>query len=160
LEGLDRQSKEKRRCAWRGCEAEWVRQPIMVESDCQNLIQDVQGPIDARASQAGMLKEIKGAIRLPGCKLIMFEVAHVLAQRAGRWQECVAMRLDVPEFVRDIVPREGEEAVRLARACNRSNPVINERSGVLRKKRRNQYEIQFDPTNGNWNIQRNRTKFT
>jgi hypothetical protein len=47
------------------------------------------------------------------------------------------MRLDVPEFVRDIVPREGEEAVRLARACNRSNPVINERSGVLRKKRRN-----------------------
>jgi hypothetical protein len=69
LEGLDRQSKEKRRCAWRGCEAEWVRQPIMVESHCQNLIQDVQGPIDARASQAGMLKEIKGAIRLPGCKL-------------------------------------------------------------------------------------------
>jgi ribonuclease HI len=73
--------------AWRGCgspeqgeaeacleglrlTAEWVRQPTIVESDCQNLIQDVQGPIDARASQAGMLKEIKGAIRLlPGCKL-------------------------------------------------------------------------------------------
>jgi hypothetical protein len=50
---------------------------------------DVQKPIDAQASQAGILEEIKGALSLlPECKFNHVrrgsnEVAHALAQRAS-----------------------------------------------------------------------------
>jgi hypothetical protein len=50
---------------------------------------DVQKPIDAQASQAGILEEIKGALSLlPECKFHHVrrgsnEVAHALAQRAS-----------------------------------------------------------------------------
>jgi hypothetical protein len=82
----------------------WVKQSTLVESDCLNLIREVQKTTGS--TYAGILVEIKGAMGLlPDCKVSHIqreanEIAHTLAQRANRQQEYVVMRLNNPEFIR------------------------------------------------------------
>jgi hypothetical protein len=105
-----------------------VRQPTLLETDCQNLISDIQKPTNARSGQAGILTEIQGVkSMLPDCKLFHVrrganEVAHTLAQRASRCLESVVMRLDTPEFVRELIRREAAGSVNPSYGCSRSVP--------------------------------------
>jgi hypothetical protein len=108
--------------------AEWVRQPTMVETNCQNLISDIQKPLNARSGQAGNLAEIKGVQSLlVDCKYMHVhrggnEVAHTLAQHARRCHENAVVRLEAPECVRELIRREAAGRVTPAYACNRSVP--------------------------------------
>jgi ribonuclease HI len=108
--------------------AEWIRQPTWVETDCQNLVNDIQRPSNARSRLAGILAEIQ-AMRniLPECNFRHVrrgsnEVAHGLARRDSIHQECVVMRLNAPSFVRELIQRGAAGSPDPSFACNRVVP--------------------------------------
>jgi hypothetical protein len=82
--------------------AEWIKQPVCVESDCENLILAISRKEEDRSRWVGIIKEIQatGDI-LPGCRFSHIkreanQVAHELCQRALRNQQVVVMRFRVP----------------------------------------------------------------
>jgi hypothetical protein len=82
--------------------AEWIKQPVCVESDCANLIPTISRKEEDRSRWVGIIKEIQatGDI-LPGCRFSHIkreanQVAHELCQRALRNQQAVVMRFRVP----------------------------------------------------------------
>jgi hypothetical protein len=89
-----------------------VQQPTCLESDCSNLIKDVQLKGNPRAPLAGIHAEIRGLMNiLPECKVqhvnrCVNRVAHKLAQHALKNQECVVMRFNYLVCVRDLIVRE------------------------------------------------------
>jgi hypothetical protein len=92
--------------------AEWIRLPTRVESDCKTLITGLERKNDIRSAWACILAEIQaiGNI-LPDRNFIhihrdMNQLAHNLAQKAIRQNECVVMRFDAPACVRQLMASE------------------------------------------------------
>jgi hypothetical protein len=102
---------------------EWVQQPMMVETNCKNLISDIQKPVNVWSDLAGILEEIKGVRSLMvDCQFEHVyrganEVVHV-----SRCHESVVMRLEAPEFVCEMIRNKAVGQVNPAYACNRSVP--------------------------------------
>jgi hypothetical protein len=107
---------------------EWVRQPMMVETNCKNLISNIQKPVNVWSDLAGILEEIKGVRSLMvDCQFEHVywganEVAHAFAQHVSRCHESVVMRLEAPEFVCEMIRNKAVGQVNPAYACNRSVP--------------------------------------
>jgi ribonuclease HI len=89
--------------------AEWICQPIWVESDCASLIQALGRTTDARSSIFGILSEIQAVKNiLPDCKFSHIRrhlniVAHNLAHESFLKKQSLVMRYDVPQCVRELV---------------------------------------------------------
>jgi hypothetical protein len=95
-----------------------------VESDCSSLIRALGPEKVERASCAGIISEITVAANLlPACKFTHVnreanQVAHQLAQRSLRQQECMVMHHNLPEEVRGLVQAEGTGVGRIPAQCN------------------------------------------
>jgi hypothetical protein len=85
---------------------EWIRQPTCLESDCLALMKALVSSHEQHSEMAGILIEVRAAMQLLPQITIGHvrreanSVAHELAQRTLKYQECVFMRHDVPVFVR------------------------------------------------------------
>jgi ribonuclease HI len=92
--------------------AEWIQQPIWVESDCELLIPSLRKTDGNRSSNEGILREIQAVKNiLPDCKFghtrrHMNRVAHSLAQEAIRKRQSVVMRYDAPQCARKLIDED------------------------------------------------------
>jgi hypothetical protein len=104
--------------------AEWIRQPVQVETDCLGLAKAVQVGGGDRARWGGIISEIiRSSNILPACKFDYVrreanEVVHRLARRGLQMKEWVVMRFDVPDNVRSVVLAETARAVNSPNLCN------------------------------------------
>ena len=98
--------------------AEWIRQPTTFEMDCSNMVNEIKVGTDTRSQRAGIIADILGVVRLLPEYRFQYvnrssnQAAHLLAKRASECRECVVMRHQIPECIRDIVHEEGRGAFR------------------------------------------------
>jgi hypothetical protein len=91
---------------------EWIRQTTCVESDCSNLVKALGQEVDQRSRWAGILLEIKEVGNLLPAYYLRHthregnHVAHLLAQKALRRENCVVRRFNMPQEVRGQVVAE------------------------------------------------------
>jgi hypothetical protein len=93
--------------------AEWIRQPICVESDCLNLIRAIEKKV-VRSGWEGILLEIQVVCNLlPDYNVRHIrreanQVAHGLAQEDIRQRQCAVMRFRTPPCVQELVENEAQ----------------------------------------------------
>jgi hypothetical protein len=81
---------------------DWIRQPTCLESDCLTMVSSLSRAPKQRSESAGILMEIGEVMQLLPQTTIGHirreanSVAHDLAQRALKFQECVVMQQNVP----------------------------------------------------------------
>jgi hypothetical protein len=92
--------------------AEWVRHPLLVESDCLTLIKALRSSQPNRASWLGIITEIKELSQLfPKWGFIHMQrdgnqVAHTLAQLAMKRKLCKVMRSSIPQEIAKFVKND------------------------------------------------------
>jgi hypothetical protein len=103
---------------------EWIKHPTCIEADCLSLIKALETSHAPRSGWAGVIEEIQAARNLlPGSTISharreVNKVAHELAQRAMKNQECEVMRQHAPECVRRQIVIKANGRMRASRACN------------------------------------------
>jgi hypothetical protein len=99
---------------------EWIRQPVILESDCETLIHDLGKQDNDCSSWSGVLAVEESATRAhgPPCSPRLNGAALDLAQRAIRELECVVKRHGAPECVRDMIRREAAGTHDTSHDCN------------------------------------------
>jgi ribonuclease HI len=86
--------------------ADWIRQPTIVESDCQQLITAVRAKAEVTSHWGGVIQDIQAVSELlPSCDFVHVKrggnvVAHLLARRALQHSECIVSRFSTPACVR------------------------------------------------------------
>jgi ribonuclease HI len=91
---------------------EWIKQPSYLESDCATLVHALVGNEETRSRWAGILSEIHAVkALLPGNQLRHVRreengVAHWIAKKALRGEECMVLRYDMPDGIRKLVEAE------------------------------------------------------
>lgn len=88
---------------------EWIRKPMVIESDCHNVVKSLLSGAENRASFSNIVKEIKFAMSaIPEVKVCKIgrecnKVAHELAQLAKRCMHSAVWRDQSPSCVFELV---------------------------------------------------------